>query len=309
MRCGAKSRAKSVTLGDALANTVPLRAVGAAIGDGRRVRARTRPVGRAARPVPTHTICCAPLGSPVLSSALPIWPALRVVREHADAAAHHRARCARRADEAADLLRGAERPRETDARAERDRRRHAIVAPVRTRCSTSGLNAGAAVKWLPSTRTPYWICRSGVRRYESPSESAPVNCPVERWRAVSVRVNDAGRPASRSPSELKVKVPSRLVAWSCVLPLNRSSVVSLMRCLLASSNQESVFWNVPSQSCASCVNSPWLPPNASVCTPLAPSSSIGVDAHAPRRQVEIRLAVVARDAHARPTVSLRSIPR
>ena len=32
---------------------------------------------------------------------------------------------------------------------------------------------------------------------------------------MSVRVNDAGMPAARSASELKVNVPSRFDDWSC----------------------------------------------------------------------------------------------
>jgi hypothetical protein len=58
---------------------------------------------------------------------------------------------------------------------------------------------------------------------------------------VSVRLNDDGTPASRSASELKTKVPSRLDARSCVLALYWSSVESFSRCLFASSNQERSF--------------------------------------------------------------------
>src|SRR5215475_13127726 len=90
---------------------------------------------------------------------------------------------------------------------------------------------------------PYWIWRSCVRRYESPIDSAPATWPVDRWRAVSVRLNAAARPASRSSSELNVNVPSRFDARFCVFALYDPSVDNLMRCLFASSNHDSVFWN------------------------------------------------------------------
>src|SRR3954463_1126982 len=76
--------------------------------------------------------------------------------------------------------------------------------------STSGLNSGDAEKWFASRRTPYWICRSGDRLYESPSEMAPVVWLALCTRGDSARVNDAGRFAARSASEVKVKVPSAL---------------------------------------------------------------------------------------------------
>src|SRR5687768_14507963 len=117
---------------------------------------------------------------------------------------------------------------------------------------------------------PYWICTSWVRRQESPSAMEPVNWPEDRRRAVSVRLYDAGSPASRSSSELKKKLPNKFDDWSCVLPLNCSSVVSLMRCLFASSNHERLFCTVALDE-RDVELRPWLPPNVSICTPLAPS--------------------------------------
>ena len=43
-----------------------------------------------------------------------------------------------------------------------------------------------------------------------PNATDPVTRPVDRCRAESVRLYDAGRPASRSSSELKKKLPNRL---------------------------------------------------------------------------------------------------
>ena len=111
-----------------------------------------------------------------------------------------------------------------------------------------------------------------MRRYESPRATEPVKAPLLRWRVESVRLYDAGRPSSRSSSELKKKVPSRLLAGSCVLPLYCSSVVSLTRCLLASSNQERLFCTVP-PTVRELELSPWLPPKVRLCTPLAPSGN------------------------------------
>src|SRR4051794_30337124 len=138
--------------------------------------------------------------------------------------------------------------------------------------SIFGFNVGVVVNRVASTRTPYWNWRSGVRRYESPIATAPSICPVDRSSAVSVREKEAGTPASRSASELKVKVPSRFAAWFCVLPRYPSSVLSLMRCLLALSNHESVFWKLAFVD-RELELSDWLPPNERFCTLLAPSAS------------------------------------
>src|SRR3954470_17174524 len=105
--------------------------------------------------------------------------------------------------------------------------------------STSGLNSGDALKWFASSRTPYWICRSDERLYESPSEMAPVVWLALCSRGESARVYDAGRLSARSASELKVKVPSAFVVWSRWYASSRISDVNLMRCLLFLLNQES----------------------------------------------------------------------
>ena len=111
--------------------------------------------------------------------------------------------------------------------------------------STSALNWGLCAYRVFSSRMPYWICTFGVRRHESPSATAPVYWLVLRSNAVSCRVNDAGRPASKSASELNANVPSKLFARFCCVAPYCNSVVSLTRCLLASSNQDRVFCAVP----------------------------------------------------------------
>src|SRR5688572_33321502 len=124
---------------------------------------------------------------------------------------------------------------------------------------------------MASTRMPYCSCRSSERRYESPRATEAVYWPYERSRTLSVRVKLAGMPASRSSSELKVKVPRRLFDGSVLLPLWRSWVVSLMRCLLASSNQLSVFssesWREREEA-----QSDWFPPKVRFWTLLLPSA-------------------------------------
>jgi hypothetical protein len=69
-------------------------------------------------------------------------------------------------------------------------------------CSTSALYAGTALKRLASRRSPYWICRLLVRRYESPRARAAVTAPALWMRLSSERVKNAGLFAARSASEL-----------------------------------------------------------------------------------------------------------
>src|SRR5262245_55023925 len=82
-------------------------------------------------------------------------------------------------------------------------------------------------------------------------------------------------PASRSSSELNVNVPSRLLVGSCVLALYCTSVLSLMRCLFASSNHDNEFCSVALVERDDEL-SPWLPPNVRFCTPLWPSVNVDV---------------------------------
>jgi hypothetical protein len=96
---------------------------------------------------------------------------------------------------------------------------------------------------------------------------------MDRSRGDSWREKLAGTPACRSASELKVKVPSRLDSCSNVVASCRSSEVSLSRCRLLALNQESwllklAFVLVERDA------SDWLPPKASCCSPLDPSSKL-----------------------------------
>src|SRR5882672_3528736 len=98
----------------------------------------------------------------------------------------------------------------------------------------------------------------------------PVVWP-RRWnRGVSKRVNDAGRPFSKSSSELKLNEPRRFDDWSVCDIDCLASVVNDRRCLLSMLTQDNEFLNWTSElDCA--VPNDGLPPACTVCTPDVPS--------------------------------------
>src|SRR5688572_6557423 len=241
VRCGRKFEANSVTFGAEFENTVPavLSAQRSGMAAGLFAKSVQSGTGAAG---PTHMSCCVPLASPVLSMADPTWPPALLV--NTPTPPRTTARGPRNAPMKAAMSCDWPSVHENPTRGlnangvgRRSLRRPNVD-------STAGLNCGCSRYRVASTRTPYWICKSCVLRYESPSAIDAETWPVDRSRARNVRLNDAGRPSSRSSSELNEKVPSRFAEGSCLLALCRSSVVSLIRCLFALSNQESVFCSV-----------------------------------------------------------------
>ena len=94
VRCGRKSSREQRHVRRRVREHRSRRAVGAAVGNGRRV-GRVRVQSGIGTAGPTQKICCVPLGKPGVVERRSRSAGARAVREHADAAAHDRARRAR----------------------------------------------------------------------------------------------------------------------------------------------------------------------------------------------------------------------
>src|SRR5687768_15135078 len=154
VRCGRKFLANSVTLGEAFENTVPV------VPSAQRSGTPPGPpsywvqsgIGTAG---PTQLICCVPLGSPVLSSAPPIWPPLEPLA-NSPIPPRTTARGVRDAPLNAEISCDSPTVHENPTRGLR-------LMGVGTRslrrpkaASTAGLKVGVFVYRLASTRRPYW---------------------------------------------------------------------------------------------------------------------------------------------------------
>ena len=157
---------------------------------------------------PTQTSCCVPVERPVLSIAVPIVVAFGVLWKTPMPPRS--------------TARGPRMPPSKPATCwlvpyvhEKPMRglRYALFGTRSLRAlnsrSTSELNCGPSVKWLPSTRRPYCTCRSSDGRYESPSDRprdvrafaalARRELPRERRRPTRVEI---GQRVERERAEL-----------------------------------------------------------------------------------------------------------
>ena len=155
------------------------------------------------------------------------------------------------------------------------------------------VEAGTAVKCSRQLAGRTGSAGPGCADTNRRARCAPVNWPVERRRAVSVRVNDAGMPASRSASELKEKVPSRfdrLVLRCCS---RCSSVVELDAMPVGVVEPRQRVREVVVDGARARAQSLV----AAERERLHAARAVGehrVHAHSSGRQIEVRIAVVAR---------------
>src|SRR5512133_2644054 len=177
--------------------------------------------------VPTHANCCTALGKPVLSIALPIAATFGVLW-NMPMPPRTVALGPRNAPSNPPICAPDPYVHENPRRGLREKRFGTLSFATPKICSTCELGVGSDVNRLPSRRTPYVTCKSLFGRYESPSDSAPTYSLSLRLRGDSWRVNVAGRPASRSASELKLKLPRRFNVRSCAYWSRRSSVPNLI---------------------------------------------------------------------------------
>ncbi len=89
---------------------------------------------------------------------------------------------------------------------------------------------------------------------------------------LSVRLNEAGVPAARSPSELYVNVPSVLPPTMLCEVSVRNEPPILMRCPPVPGSHD-ISSDASKLLDLDCVGRPLLPPKASVVTPTEPSGS------------------------------------
>src|SRR5258705_6529512 len=195
-----KSVANRLTLGTLLAKTVPMvpSATCAGTTPGSLAYALQSGIGTA---LPTQLNCCTAVARPVLDTAFPTRFAFGVLWK-TPMPPRTTARGLRTAPSNAAICAAVPYVQEKPMRG----LRYSLFGVTSFRapkiCSTSALYVGTALNRLASSRSPYWICRLLVRRYESPSASPAVTAPALWMRLSSERVKNAGRFAARSASEL-----------------------------------------------------------------------------------------------------------